>query len=72
MKYFRHDLHMGDVMEITKDHARWALEGCYKDDFLRDVFRNDRMFQLKTPYAIYYTMDEQGRVPMAGFYGTVG
>lgn len=66
-------MHLDDeVKELTADEARRLLEGFYKQKFVRDLFKNGTAFRLFTRYREIWTVDEQGRVPVAGFYGTVG
>lgn len=55
--------------EITKEEARKTLEGHWIEDAVKDIFENDRQFRLFTPFSTVWTMDENGKVPMAGFYG---
>ena len=72
MRYFKQYKGEDAVKEITKDEARQSLEGYWKAEALEDVFSNDKAFRLFTPYANIWTQTEDGAVPMAGFYGTVG
>ena len=58
--------------ELTKEKVRETLEGYYKKEALDDIFDNDREFRLETSYSVVWTKNEQGQVPMAGFYGIVG
>lgn len=58
--------------EVTKEKARETLEGYYKKEALDDIFDNDREFRLETSYSIIWTKNDEGQVPMAGFYGVVG
>ena len=60
------------VVEITKEEAKKTLTGYWDKKFLNDIFKNDKAFQLDTPYSIIWTENEFGLVPMAGFYGVVG
>ena len=55
--------------EITKEEARKTLEGYWIEDAVNDIFENDRQFRLFTSFSTVWTMDENGKVPMAGFYG---
>lgn len=55
--------------EIAKEEARKTLEGYWIKDAVNDMFENDRQFRLFTPFSIVWTMDENGNIPMAGFYG---
>ena len=73
MKYFKQYKEADAVaMEITKEEAQHTLEGWWTDESLEDIFTNDRMFRLYTAFCIVWTQTEDGRVPMAGYYGTVG
>lgn len=54
---------------ITKEEARKTLEGYWIEDAVKDIFENDRQFRLFTPFFTVWTKDENGKVPMAGFYG---
>lgn len=56
-------------MEITKDEARSTLEGYWEEDVLEDIFTNGKMFRLYTPYAYVWTVNDDGMIPMAGYYG---
>ena len=58
--------------EITKEEAKRLLEGWWKQEALDDIFHNEKGFRLFTPYADIWTKTDDGLVPMAGFYGTVG
>lgn len=58
--------------EVSKEEARKNLEGYYKKEALEDIFDNGREFRLETSYSVIWTKNEQGQVPMAGFYGIVG
>lgn len=55
--------------EITKDEARRTLEGYWKPEALDDIFDNEKGFRLYSPFAIVWTETEDGKVPIAGFYG---
>lgn len=55
--------------EIAKEEARKTLEGYWIKDAVNDMFENNRQFRLFTPFSIVWTMDENGNIPMAGFYG---
>ena len=73
MKYFKCYKENGaTATEITKEEARHTLDGYWTEESLNDVFDNEKEFRLFTPYAEVWTKDEKGRVPIAGFYGTVG
>ena len=72
MKYFLQYKDSDQIAEIPKSEAKRHLEGCWKQDWLDDIFENDICFRLYTPYVDVWTEDDQGRVPIAGFYGIVG
>lgn len=58
--------------EVAKEKARETLDGYYKKEALDDIFDNNRGFRLETSYSVVGTKDDEGLVPMAGFYGIVG
>lgn len=73
MKYFKMYKEDGATAEqITKEEAKRLLEGWWKDEALDEIFDNETEFRLFTPFAEIWTMTEDGKVPVAGFYGTVG
>lgn len=73
MQYFKkYKENEAVVMEITKEEAKHTLEGWWHEDALKDIFENDRAFRLYTAYADVWTKNDEGLVPMAGFYGIVG
>ena len=57
--------------EITKEEARQTLDGYWDKDCLVRIFKEEIGFQLNTPFALVWTKDDKGRVPMAGFIGTL-
>ena len=57
--------------EVTKEKARETLEGYYNKEALDDIFENGKEFRLATAYSEIWTNND-GMVPMAGFYGIVG
>ena len=70
MRYFKQYKEINAIpFEITKEEARKTLEGHWIEDAVNDIFENDRQFRLFTPFSTVWTMDENGKVPMAGFYG---
>lgn len=70
MKYFKQYKEINAIpFEITKEEARKTLEGYWIEDAVNDIFENDRQFRLFTSFSTVWTMDENGKVPMAGFYG---
>lgn len=72
MKYLTR-MHLDDkVVELSKEEAKSKLEGCYRQEFLDEIFDSEIGFRLYTPYRDIWTQDDKGRVPIAGFYGTVG
>ena len=72
MKYFKQYKGESDKIEITKEEARHTLDGWWKEKCLNDIFDNEKGFRLYTAYAIVWTETDDGKVPMAGFFGTVG
>ena len=72
MKYLTKMKGVKDVQEITKEEARKHLSGFWRKDALDDIFKNDKAFRLYTPYRDIWTMTDDGKVPVAGFYGIVG
>lgn len=70
MRYFKQYKEINATpFEITKEEARKTLEGYWIEDAVKDIFENDRQFRLFTPFSTVWTKDENGKVPMAGFYG---
>lgn len=70
MKYFKQYKEINAIpFEITKEEARKTLEGYWIEDAVKDIFENDRQFRLFTPFSTVWTKDENGKVPMADFYG---
>ena len=74
MKYMKRyfDANETETVEIEKEQALERLTGYWKEEALKDIFENGKAFRLYTPYAEYWTVDDDGKVPMAGFYGIVG
>ena len=74
MRYFSLRHGENEPMEISKDEARFLLEGCYKKEFVDEILSagEDKGFRLRTPYRDVWTKTDEGLVPIAGFYGTVG
>ena len=72
MKYFKRYKDELRVYEVSKEEARRTLEGYWNPESLKDIFDNNKCFQLFTPYSIVWTQDDMGLVPIAGFYGVVG
>ena len=72
MRYFYEDKDTGKVAEIDKETARRWLDGNWKEEYLDDIFDNDRMFRLYTAFSTIWTQTDNGLVPMAGFIGVVG
>lgn len=64
-KSFRMD---GKYEDLTKEQARYILEGCYKKAFVKDIIDNGKEFRLHTPMRDIWT-EKDGLVPVAGFYG---
>lgn len=71
MTYFKQYKDESEKREITKEEAKRILSGWWNEDALDDIFDNDIEFRLWTPYTDVWTMTEDGKVPIAGFYGTV-
>ena len=70
MRYFKQHKEINATpFEITKEEARKTLEGYWIEDAINDMFENDRQFRLFTPFSTVWTMDENGNIPIAGFYG---
>lgn len=70
MKYFKQYKEINAIpFEITKEEARKTLDGYWIEDAINDMFENNRQFRLFTPFSTVWTMDENGKIPMAGFYG---
>lgn len=70
MRYFQqYKEPNAEVIEITKERARFLLEGNWKQEMLDDIFENNKSFCLFTMFSKIWTMDEKGLVPMPGFYG---
>ena len=70
MRYFRRDIGNGSkAIEITKAEARGSLTGYWQEKVLDEIFCYEYSFRLNTPHSVIWTKDEEGKVPMAGFYG---
>ena len=70
MKYYKQYKEANaEVCEITKSDARRTLEGWWREDFLDDIFKNEKQFRLYTGYAHVWTQAENGLTPVAGFIG---
>lgn len=72
MRYFKQYKDADHSEEITKEEARYLLEGWWHETMLDEIFDNNGGFRLYTAYVDVWTEDDQGRVPIAGFYGVVG
>ena len=73
MKYYKQYKEAGaEPEEVTKEEAKRTLEGWWRQETLDDIFEQDKGFRLYTAYAEVWTKTEDGMIPMAGFYGTVG
>ena len=68
IRYYKKGIQLAP-QEVTKDEARETLEGHYKKEAVDDILDNDKAFRLATPDSVIWTKNEQGLVPMAGFYG---
>ena len=60
------------AFEISKEEAKQTLEGYWDKEQLDKIFDEGIGFRLYTPYAEVWTKNDEGLVPMAGFYGIVG
>lgn len=70
MRYFKQYKEINATpFEITKEEARKTLEDYWIEDAINDMFENDRQFRLFTPFSTVWTKDENGNIPMIGFYG---
>lgn len=56
---------------IDKEEARKYLSTTYDPEFIDTIIDEGKSFQLYTPYRVIYTEDN-GLVPMPGFYGICG
>ena len=71
MKYFTQYKEKGaEPKEVTKAEAKRLLTGWWNDEALDDIFDNNKKFRLWTTFCEVWTEDENGFVPIAGFYGT--
>ena len=55
--------------ELSKERARFLLEGCYIKEHVDDVMDNEKAFRLRTMTRDIWTKTDSGMVPMNGFYG---
>lgn len=69
MKYIKYYTATSQPFEITKSEARKTLDGYWKAEALNDIFDNEKMFRLYTPFSVVETRSEDGLVPQAGFFG---
>lgn len=72
MKYFSQVKGEEKIEELTKERARFLLEGCYIKEAVDDVMDNNKGFRLQTMTRVIWTQTDDGLVPIAGFYGIVG
>ena len=72
MKYLSRIKGEDQVEELSKERARFLLEGAYLKEAVDDIFDNDRAFYLHTMTREIWTKTDEGMVPMPGFYGVVG
>ena len=72
MKYFSVIHETGKVEELTAEEARFCLKGQYKGAFVDEIIDTEQGFRLRTRYRDIWTKTDEGLVPIAGFYGTVG
>lgn len=69
MKYFARIHGEDEIKEISKDRAKFLLEGAYYKYFVKDILKNGKSFRLQTPWREIWTESDDGKVPMPGFYG---
>lgn len=69
MKWFCESLLDGKKEEIPKSKARELLSGYWKEECLEDIFNNEKVFRLSTPYRTIWSKTDDGKVLMAGFEG---
>lgn len=69
MKYYSQVKGEKEVEELTKERARFLLEGCYIKEAVDDVIDNEKGFRLQTITRDIWTETEDGLVPIPGFYG---
>ena len=72
MRYFSIFKGESAVEELSKERAKVLLERCYLQNFVDDIFDNDRSFRLETMFRTIWTQTDDGLVPMAGFIGVCG
>ena len=72
MKYFARKFGEDQVEEISKEKAKWLLEGFYKKKAVKQIFDRDMGFRIQTPWREIWTKTDDGMVPMAGFIGVCG
>ena len=74
MKYFKRDKKIySKKIEITREEAYSILSANWDDsmDLLNNIFTHETAFRLRTPCSIIWTQDEDGKIPMPGFYGII-
>lgn len=70
MKYIKYYTTTSQPFEITKSEARKTLDGYWKAEALNDIFDNEKMFRLYTPFSVVETQSDDGLVVVqAGFLG---
>ena len=69
MKYFKQYKDGTEPFEVSKEEARRTLDGHWKPEALDDIFGNDKMFRLWSPFSIVWTQSEDGMIPEPGFTG---
>ena len=72
MNYYTKRHTENDTKQITKEEARYFLKGAYVEEAVDDIIDNNKSFRLRTPYRDIWTVTDDRRTPMAGFYGIVG
>ena len=55
MRYFKQFKGKDEIMEITKEQARNALDGYWKDEWLDDIFDKEKEFRLSTNFSYVWT-----------------
>ena len=71
LRYFSMMHFDNEVKELTAEEAMDYLMSTYKKNEVKRLFKESISFRLITPYREIWTKDDQGRVPMAGFYGII-
>lgn len=72
MRYLSVILETGKQEELTAERARFCLKGMYNEAFVDELIDKGQGFRLRTAYRDIWTETDDGLVPIAGWYGTVG